>query len=164
MNFETIENSHSRLRIYIENEHFKGFDPYDTLNSKFAKLLLGKWLPVIAIQFQKRNPVNIRPMLGIKKEINPKAIGLFLNAYSNLYKVGQKNEITEKMDFFLKSLEQNSVEGYSGCCWGYNFPWASTEKFTAKNTRHCVNTLSLDFVADNDITDTEEAIFAAGCF
>ncbi len=38
------------------------------------------------------------------------------------------------------------------------------EGFTTKNTRHCVNSLSLDFVADLMIEDTEEAIYAAGCF
>lgn len=38
------------------------------------------------------------------------------------------------------------------------------EKFTKKDTRHCVNSLSLDFVADLNVMDTEEAIFAAGCF
>ena len=38
------------------------------------------------------------------------------------------------------------------------------EYHTSKNTRHCVNGLSIDFVADQKIIDTEEAIFAAGCF
>lgn len=40
----------------------------------------------------------------------------------------------------------------------------SGEGHTIKNTRHCVNSLSLDFVADLNVKDTEEAIFAAGCF
>lgn len=38
------------------------------------------------------------------------------------------------------------------------------EGFTEKNTRHCVNSLSLDFIPNLEVTDTEEAIFAAGCF
>ena len=38
------------------------------------------------------------------------------------------------------------------------------EGHTAKNTRHCVNSLSLDYVADLNVMDTQEAIFAAGCF
>lgn len=40
----------------------------------------------------------------------------------------------------------------------------SGEGMTAKNTRHCVNSLSLDFVSDLNVVDTQEAIFAAGCF
>lgn len=38
------------------------------------------------------------------------------------------------------------------------------EGLTILNTRHCVNSLSLDFVDDLHIEDTEEAILAGGCF
>ncbi len=38
------------------------------------------------------------------------------------------------------------------------------EGFTTKSIRHCVNSVSLDFVEDNKVLDTQEAIFAAGCF
>ena len=38
------------------------------------------------------------------------------------------------------------------------------EYFTEKNTRFCVNSLSLDFVPDSTVLDTEEAILAGGCF
>lgn len=38
------------------------------------------------------------------------------------------------------------------------------EQFTLKNTRYCVNGISLDFVLNQTVQDSEEAIFAAGCF
>lgn len=38
------------------------------------------------------------------------------------------------------------------------------EKYTIKNQRYCVNSLSVDFVPDTSVLDTEEAIVAAGCF
>lgn len=38
------------------------------------------------------------------------------------------------------------------------------EGFTSLDTRHCVNSASLDFVNSRDVDDSEEAILAAGCF
>lgn len=38
------------------------------------------------------------------------------------------------------------------------------EGLTTKNIRHCVNSLSLDFVTDIKVSDTEEAIVGCGCF
>jgi peptide methionine sulfoxide reductase msrA/msrB len=39
------------------------------------------------------------------------------------------------------------------------------EGFTPKNTRHCVNSISLNFLAtEKDVPQTETAIFAGGCF
>lgn len=38
------------------------------------------------------------------------------------------------------------------------------EGFTAANARYCVNSASLDFVADSEVEHTEEIILAAGCF
>jgi peptide methionine sulfoxide reductase msrA/msrB len=38
------------------------------------------------------------------------------------------------------------------------------EQFTATNQRHCVNAISLDFVADQSVMDTQEALIAGGCF
>lgn len=40
----------------------------------------------------------------------------------------------------------------------------SGEFLTPNNLRHCVNSASIDFVADSLVLDTEEAIVAGGCF
>jgi peptide methionine sulfoxide reductase msrA/msrB len=38
------------------------------------------------------------------------------------------------------------------------------EHFTQKNTRYCVNSISMNFVPDSDTTALQRAIFAGGCF
>ncbi len=127
-----IKSSLKQLQDYIESEKFKGYDPYDTLNSPIPFHWLGKWGPVLAIQFQKRNPFNIRKLLGIKKDYNPKAIGLLLHAYSLEYQNNKKEETLQKMEFFFNWLIENRTKGYDEFCWGYNFDWASPVKFLEK--------------------------------
>lgn len=38
------------------------------------------------------------------------------------------------------------------------------EGLTSKNLRHCVNSLAIEFVPDQKVQETEEAIVAGGCF
>ena len=135
-----ILQSLEKLRSYIESEDFKGYDPYDTLNSWVPFHWLGKWGPILAIQFQKKNPINIRPFLGVKKDYNPKAMGLFLQAYSILYGKTNKKEYLDKTDFFFEWLKDNYSKGYSGYCWGYNFPWATQSKYVEPFTPSSVVT------------------------
>lgn len=125
---DDLELSFNNLRQYVEAEEFKGYDPYDILNSKIRLIKYGKWIPVIAIQVQKRNPVNIRKLLGIKKDYNPKAMGLFLHAYSLMYGFNFNPEIEKTMHFLFRWLVDNYSKGYKGYGWGYNFDWATPKK------------------------------------
>ncbi|MFC1785399.1 delta-aminolevulinic acid dehydratase [Candidatus Neomarinimicrobiota bacterium] len=124
-----IKDSFNRLENYLIKEDYKGYDPYDTINSWMPLKLFGKYGALLATQFQKRNPINIRQLIGIKKEYNPKAMGLFLQAYSILYKKTEDEEYLEKAKYFYNWLVNNYSKGYSGICWGYNFPWASSSKY-----------------------------------
>lgn len=128
----SIKTALGNLQQYVEQENFKGYDPYDTLNSPIPFHWLGKWGPVLAIQFQKRNPFNIRKLLGIKKAYNPKAVGLFLHAYSLKYQKNKNEDALQKMEFFFNWLLENRTKGYKEYCWGYNFDWASPVKFLEK--------------------------------
>lgn len=123
------EASLEKLRLYIESESFKGYDPYDTLTSPFPFRRLGLWSAAIATQIQKRNPINIRPLLGIRKDYNPKAMGLLLYAYVLLQESNPDKDYSETIRFLFNWLCDNQSPGLSGPCWGYNFGWANPEKY-----------------------------------
>jgi hypothetical protein len=136
-----IEFSINKLLAYLEKENYKGFDPYDALNSPFLRALSfdKKYLRLAFIQILKRLPFNLRPILLIKKDYNPKGIGLFLWGYAKLYKKEKNPEYLEKIEFLLKLLEALKSRGYSGNCWGYNFDWQSRAFYVPKYTPTIVN-------------------------
>lgn len=127
---------------YIEARDYAGYDPYDALNSRLLSLLGhgGKWARIAFTQINKRSSVNLRPLLGVRKEHNPKGIGLFLWGYSKLYKQTRKSTCLEKIDYLLGLLRELKCKGYSGNCWGYNFDWQSRTFLRPKGTPTIVNT------------------------
>lgn len=136
-----IENSFNRLKIYCEKEKFRGWDPYDGLNSKIFKLLPLKNLRLCKlfwIQLFKHLPTNFRGLFLIPKEYNPKGLALFLSGYVNLYKIFGRKECREKIDFLINKLENLQSKGYSGMCWGYNFDWQSRTFFIPKFTPNII--------------------------
>lgn len=116
-----------KLVSYIKANDFSGYDPYDTLNSQLELQRLGTWVPAVAVQIQKRNPVNIRSLLGIRKSRNPKGIGLMLKAFTILYQNEPKEYYREIADSLYQWLIEHHSTGYSGYAWGYNFDWANPE-------------------------------------
>lgn len=136
-----VEQAIHELRIYIEAENFKGYDPYDALNSPIFKTLSfrSKYLRISYIQALKKLPINIRPILGIKKDHNPKGLGLILWGYARLYKIEKKPEYLEKINYLLDLLDCLKSRNYGGNGWGYNFDWQSRAFFVPKFTPTVVN-------------------------
>ncbi|BEH15209.1 MULTISPECIES: hypothetical protein [Marinobacter] len=135
-----IEESFTRLRDYCEAENYKGWDPYDGLNSAiFQATPFKRWdiARLVLIQLCKRSPVNLRPLLLVPKQHNAKGVGLFLNGYCNLYRLaeqgdtrfGSLEELRSKIDEVGGLLMTLQSPGYSGACWGYNFDWQARRLF-----------------------------------
>jgi peptide methionine sulfoxide reductase msrA/msrB len=57
------------------------------------------------------------------------------------------------------------VEIICSTCQGHLGHVFEGERMTAKNTRHCVNSVSMDFIPSDEVSQkTEVATFASGCF
>ncbi|QNF32327.1 delta-aminolevulinic acid dehydratase [Adhaeribacter swui] len=134
----------NKLKAYCESNSFKGYDPYDGLNSilfqSIPALSRNRLARLAWIQLFKRIPLNLRPLVGVKKDYNPKALGLFLSGYCNLYKQSPDKEYYDKILFFSSRLLELVSKGWSGACWGYNFDWQARAFFQPKYTPTVVAT------------------------
>ena len=133
-----VHESFFKLREYCERKSYKGWDPYDGLNSglfqAFPFLRNNRLSRLMWIQFFKRSPVNFRPILKVPKEMNPKGIALFLNGYCHLYNINPSEEYLDHIVDLGNTLLDLMSTGYSGACWGYNFDWQAKAFFQPKYT------------------------------
>lgn len=136
-----FESVIKKLERFLEEDEWRGWDPYDGLNSSFLKALTlnRKWLRIALTQFMKRSPINLRSLLGVSKSRNPKAMGLLASAYLSRYKKTKKEEHLNKAREILDWLIANSA-GYGGYSWGYNFDWQSAVFYIPKGIPTVVNT------------------------
>ena len=135
---EFVRKSFDRLEEYCKKENFKGWDPFDGLNSQFFQSIplisKNRFARLVWIQAFKRSPINLRKIAGVKKDYNSKALGLFLSGYCNLYIKDRKREYLEKINFFSNKLLELQNTRWSGSCWGYNFNWQARAFFQPENT------------------------------
>lgn len=164
---ETVLKSLSKLQAYCEREEFKGWDPYDGLNSHFFQAIpvisKNRLAKLIWIQFFKRSPLNLRSLFGVKKGYNPKGLGLFLASYCNLYSDDPQKEYLEKINSFSEQLLTLQNKEYSGACWGYNFDWQARAFYQPKNTPTVVATVFIAnaFLDAYEITANEQLLNVA---
>lgn len=163
MHTEYIE-SFNKLKDFCEEENFKGWDPFDGLNSEvFQELPLiknSRFFRLAWIQLLKRSPINTRKLVKVKKTHNPKGLALFLIGYCNLYKQNPKEEYLNYIKELTQLILEKKTSGYSGACWGYNFDWQARAFFQPKHTPTVVATsfIAEALIKSYKITDDQEVL------
>jgi hypothetical protein len=154
---DDCEQALSMLLRYCRNESWIGYDPYDGLNSPLAHTFLSnnRFARTALIQLVKRSPFNLRPILGIKRELNPKGVAVSARAIMLLADrdgcglPGEVNEGSEyqadgleaDFSFLMSRLASLKSPNYADACWGYNFDWQSRAFFAPKGTPNVVCTV-----------------------
>jgi hypothetical protein len=120
---------------YAEERDYEGYSKYDALSSPWLRLLStgNKYLRLLFTQAVMRAPINLRPLLGVPKEKNPKGIGLFAHAYCNLYGLWQDEADRNRAQHCLNWLMAHRSPGdFAGPCWGYNSGWQTPSFFVPR--------------------------------
>ncbi len=141
-----IEEALARLREWGEAHDWKGYDPYDALNSPAAPALtlgtpLGRRLITQAV---KLSPLNLRPLLGIQPEWNAKALGLVASGYARLWAATGDEAARRSAERWLEWLRTHHSGDASGLAWGYHFDVQTRFFFYP---RGAPNTIATSFVA-----------------
>lgn len=122
---QKINEALLKLEDYISKSEYKGYDPYDFLNSKIDFNNLSLKLQFIFTQLSKRSPINFRPLLKIPINYNTKGMGLFLNAYSTLYKLNHDDNIKKQAEYLFNWINSNTTKSSSELTWGFDYPYAN---------------------------------------
>jgi len=138
-----IEKVLQRVLKYAEGENYSGYSKFDALNSPALKRLSlnSKWLRFAFTQAMMRSPLNLRPLLGVQKSVNPKGMALFAMAYLNEFRRTGSQEVRERAVYCLDWLGKNAVKGAHGLGWGYNFDWQSTLFFAPRDSPNAIVTV-----------------------
>ena len=89
---EMIESSSAWLQNYCEKENYKGWDPFDGLNSRifrYSPLYKSRILCLAWIQLFKRSPINFRKIILVLKGYNAKGLALFASGLISTRKCGR---------------------------------------------------------------------------
>jgi hypothetical protein len=123
----TLINRISRIDESLKNDDLRSYDPYDGLFSPIAPLLTfnNQFLSRVVQQVVFRSPVNLRPILGVKKLLHTKAISDFVSGYAILYAASKDKEHKRQCLRWLTELENIAVKTANGQAWGLRFPFAT---------------------------------------
>ncbi len=135
----------ARIRAWGEARAWKGYDPYDGLNSPLARIVPGVLPRRVLTQAVKLSPVNLRPLLGIRPAYNQKAVGLVASSYARL---GERDHAAQWLEWLCANRADPLPGSPAGAgapwAWGYNFP-VQTRVFAYPP--NSANTIATSFVA-----------------
>jgi hypothetical protein len=126
--FAQFATAFQELRDWCRERDYAGYDPFDALNSSIfsaTPLAESPRARLIWTQLLKRSPVNLRPLLRVPPQRNPKGIALFALAALADYRRRQTRESEIEARQLLDLLIDLRITSFSGAAWGYNFAWQS---------------------------------------
>lgn len=123
-----VMNRCDTVLAWAREREYAGWDPYDALNA--SVLPDSNWLfRLCSIHAVQKAPINLRPVIDVPKERNPKGIALFAIAYLDRYEATENDAHLAEATRLLRWLIDNTSSEFSEPCWGYNFDWQNGREF-----------------------------------
>ena len=106
-------------------QQYEGYSKHDALNAPWLARVAGssRWPRLAVTQLVTRSPVDVRPLVGVRKARNPKGLSLFARALLARGRLtGSSADFAEARQL-LDWLIDHPSPGFAWPCWGYPYPW-----------------------------------------
>jgi hypothetical protein len=122
-----LHESVLRLTGWLEKNDFRGYDTFDGLSATYLRPLTfeNKLLRTLLQQGVRRFPVNLRPLLGIKKCHSSKGMGFLARGFIRLHSCTGEEHWGTKANYALRWLIDHQSSDYRGASWGNHFDYQS---------------------------------------
>lgn len=123
-----------RLSRWLEINDYCGYDVFDGLNATYIRPLTfgNAMLETVLQQGIRRFPLNVRPLVGIRKERSTKGMGFLARGFIRLHQATGDPTWAEKAHHALQWLVDHRSTGYTGSCWGNHFDYRSRTFYLPK--------------------------------
>jgi hypothetical protein len=129
-----LSGSIQRLSAWVEQNDYRAYDTFDGLNARFVRPFTFEtaFLRTVLQQGIRRFPLNLRPLLGVRKGYSTKGMAFLARGYIRLHRATGDAAWANKAEFALQWLIENQSNGYSGACWGNHFDYQSRNFYLPK--------------------------------
>ena len=126
MNSEKIIESFEKVRSYLKKNDYKGYDPFDGLNSYLNILTFkNKYLQIGLQQTVRRLPFNVRPLLGIGRARSTKGVAFCASGLLSKYKITKDENLLMEGEELMKWVIENRSPYFKNYSWGNHFDYVS---------------------------------------
>lgn len=123
---EEVKRSLSSVQVWVEQQEYRGYEPFDGLSSWLRPLTFGSLLgDRLLLQLIRQSPMNLRPLLGVKPKDSTKGRGYMASGYLLLYQATKQQEYLDKAIKCLKWLDTHKVGRFKHHSWSNHFSFAS---------------------------------------
>lgn len=119
-------NSLRKLQGWIEGHNYRGYEPFDCLESYLRPLTFGTLLGEQLLQQVGRQcPINLRPLMGVKPQESSKGRGYIAWGHLLRYAATGEADHRAKAEMCLDWLDTHKSKLYTKHAWGNTFDYAA---------------------------------------
>ena len=121
-----IEDSLNRVERWVEEQNYRGYEPFDGLSSWFRPLTFGTLLgDRLLLQLIRQCPINLRPIMGVPRKDSTKGRGYMASGYLARYRTTRDAIYLSKAEACLDWLDRHKARRFEKHSWSNHFDFAS---------------------------------------